>query len=101
MEAQAATSDAKFDGAATSPSRALVEEALVAFSDQRILHGERRRRTVAAAASHPTDAPRRRGQGGTRRRRLPQPLKTMFVRKINGPISWSTAKITLASSPRP
>jgi len=84
------------------PSRALVEEALVAFSDQRMLHGEHRRRAVAVAASRPTDASRRGGQGGTRRRsRRPQPLKTMFVRKINVPISSSTAKITLASSPRP
>ncbi len=40
------------------PSRALVEEALVAFSDQRMLHGERRRRAVAMAASGPTDASR-------------------------------------------
>ena len=67
-----------------------------------MLHGEHRRRAVAAAASRPTDASRRRGQGGTRRlSRRPQPLKTMFVKKINGPISWSTAKIMLASSPRP
>ena len=102
MEAQAATSDAKFDGAATSPARALVEEALVAFSDQRMLHGEHRRRTVSAAASRPTDASRRRGQGGTRRcHRSSQPLETLFVRRIDEPISWSTAKIALASSPRP
>ena len=67
-----------------------------------MLHGEHRRRAVAAAASRPADASRRRGQGGTRRlSRRPQPLKTMFVKKINGPISWSTAKIMLASSPRP
>ena len=107
MEAQAATSDAKFDGAATSPSRALVEEALVeealvAFSDQRMLHGERRRRAVVAASAHSTEASRRRGQGGTHRRhRSSQPLETLFVRRIDEPISWSTAKIALASSPRP
>ena len=67
-----------------------------------MLHGEHRRRTVSAAASRPTDASRRRGQGGTRRcHRSSQPLETLFVRRIDEPISWSTAKIALASSPRP
>ena len=50
-----------------------------------MLHGEHRR-AVAVAASRPTDASRRRGQGGTRRcHRSSQPLETLFVRKIDVP----------------